>query len=64
MKADIICRGLVDGFMIAYQLGICCVYIVFVASNIKQVNNRRKVRSPPITLSPRADEPREIYESL
>ncbi|XP_015435834.1 PREDICTED: proton-coupled amino acid transporter 1-like [Dufourea novaeangliae] len=29
--------GLVDGFMITYQLGICCVYIVFVASNIKQV---------------------------
>ncbi|KAI4484562.1 proton-coupled amino acid transporter-like protein CG1139 [Polistes fuscatus] len=29
--------GLVDGFMIAYQLGICCVYIVFVAKNIKQV---------------------------
>lgn len=29
--------SLVDGFMIAYQLGICCVYIVFVASNIKQV---------------------------
>ncbi|KOX68585.1 Proton-coupled amino acid transporter 1 [Melipona quadrifasciata] len=29
--------GLVDGFMIVYQLGICCVYIVFVASNIKQV---------------------------
>lgn len=25
--------------MIAYQLGICCVYIVFVASNIKQVIN-------------------------
>ncbi|KAL6264487.1 hypothetical protein P5V15_004595 [Pogonomyrmex californicus] len=29
--------GLVDGFMITYQLGICCVYIVFVATNIKQV---------------------------
>lgn len=24
--------------MIIYQLGICCVYIVFVATNIKQVN--------------------------
>ncbi|XP_018300333.1 proton-coupled amino acid transporter-like protein CG1139 [Mycetomoellerius zeteki] len=31
--------GLVDGFMITYQLGICCVYIVFVASNIKQVTD-------------------------
>ncbi|XP_066595896.1 proton-coupled amino acid transporter-like protein CG1139 [Prorops nasuta] len=29
--------AIVDGFMITYQLGICCVYIVFVASNIKQV---------------------------
>ncbi|KAG5307196.1 PREDICTED: proton-coupled amino acid transporter 1-like [Acromyrmex echinatior] len=32
--------GLVDGFMIIYQLGICCVYIVFVASNIKQVTDQ------------------------
>lgn len=24
--------------MIVYQLGICCVYIVFVATNIKQVS--------------------------
>ncbi|XP_012236041.1 proton-coupled amino acid transporter-like protein CG1139 [Linepithema humile] len=28
---------LIDGFMIVYQMGICCVYIMFVASNIKQV---------------------------
>ncbi|PNF20534.1 Proton-coupled amino acid transporter-like protein CG1139 [Cryptotermes secundus] len=27
----------VNAFLIVYQLGICCVYIVFVATNIKQV---------------------------
>ncbi|XP_011864106.1 PREDICTED: proton-coupled amino acid transporter 1-like isoform X3 [Vollenhovia emeryi] len=32
--------GLVDGFMIVYQLGICCVYIVFVATNVKQVTDQ------------------------
>ncbi|XP_072743747.1 proton-coupled amino acid transporter-like protein acs [Anoplolepis gracilipes] len=31
--------GFIDGFMITYQLGICCVYIVFVATNIKQVTD-------------------------
>ncbi|XP_050465995.1 proton-coupled amino acid transporter-like protein CG1139 isoform X2 [Cataglyphis hispanica] len=31
--------GFIDGFMIIYQLGICCVYIVFVAGNIKQVTD-------------------------
>ncbi|XP_077301655.1 proton-coupled amino acid transporter-like protein acs [Arctopsyche grandis] len=28
---------IIDVFMIVYQLGICCVYIVFVANNIKQI---------------------------
>lgn len=28
---------IVDGFLIVYQLGICCVYIVFVARNIKEL---------------------------
>ncbi|GAB1868901.1 Proton-coupled amino acid transporter 1 [Camponotus japonicus] len=31
--------GFIDVFMITYQLGICCVYIVFVATNIKQVTD-------------------------
>lgn len=27
----------VDGFILFYQVGICCVYVVFVASNIKEI---------------------------
>ncbi|CAH1713514.1 proton-coupled amino acid transporter-like protein CG1139 [Aphis gossypii] len=28
---------IVDGFLIVYQLGICCVYIMFIGTSIKQV---------------------------
>ncbi|CAG2064085.1 unnamed protein product, partial [Timema podura] len=33
-------RTVVNAFLILYQLGICCVYIVFVATNIKQVGDK------------------------
>lgn len=35
-------RTIVDGFLIIYQLGICCVYIVFVAQNIQEFLNSFK----------------------
>lgn len=41
LKSALISRGFIDVFMITYQLGICCVYIVFVATNIKQVNHKK-----------------------
>lgn len=31
-------RVLIDGFLVLYQLGICCVYIVFITTNLKQVS--------------------------
>ncbi|XP_050540823.1 proton-coupled amino acid transporter-like protein CG1139 isoform X2 [Daktulosphaira vitifoliae] len=30
---------IVDGFLIVYQLGICCVYIMFIGNSLKQVVN-------------------------
>lgn len=30
-------RPFVDGFLIVYQAGICCVYVVFVAANVKEM---------------------------
>jgi len=32
-------RFIVDGFLIVYQLGICCVYIMFIGTSIKQVSD-------------------------
>lgn len=32
-----ICRPFIDGFLIVYQAGICCVYVVFVGQNIKPI---------------------------
>ena len=34
-----ICRYIVNTFLVTYQLGTCCVYIVFVAKNIKNVTD-------------------------
>lgn len=31
------CRIMVDVFLVLYQLGICCVYVLFVAVNLKAV---------------------------
>jgi proton-coupled amino acid transporter len=40
LSISVCCSVAVNTFLIVYQLGICCVYIVFVATNIKQVRNR------------------------
>jgi hypothetical protein len=34
------CSHVVNTFLIVYQLGTCCVYVVFVSSNIKEVSVR------------------------
>lgn len=34
-----ICRYVVNTFLVTYQLGTCCVYIVFVAKNVKNVTD-------------------------
>jgi hypothetical protein len=44
------CSAAVNAFLIVYQLGICCVYVVFVATNIKQVRTR-----PPEAFGPYCD---------
>ncbi|XP_067003588.2 proton-coupled amino acid transporter-like protein CG1139 isoform X1 [Anabrus simplex] len=36
-KATRYAGTVVNGFLVTYQLGICCVYVVFVASNLKEV---------------------------
>lgn len=32
-------RYIVNSFLVVYQLGTCCVYVVFVASNIKRITD-------------------------
>lgn len=31
------CRSIVTGFLLAYQIGACCVYIVFISENLQQL---------------------------
>ena len=34
LKAFFVCRHVVNAFLLVYQIGTCCVYVVFVSENI------------------------------
>lgn len=41
-------RILVDVFLVIYQLGICCVYVIFVAANLQKLINVYLTEELPI----------------